>query len=104
MSTNENRMAPTKRKTQMLGVALKLAETIGFEALTRDKIAEACGLSAAMVNVRFGTMTNIRRDVLRAAVQNKSLTVIAYGIVTQHPAVKKIDPELKEQALKSLSN
>ena len=92
-----------QHKTEMTTAALKLAEKIGFENLTRDNIAEACGVSPALINFRFGTMTDMRRSILRAAVKSESLKIVAYAIATHHPVSKKISPELRKRALDKLA-
>lgn len=102
-ATRENRMPPKKRQTEMIQTALELAEKIGFGNLTRENIGHACGLVPSMVNARFGTMTEMRRTIIRAAIKNETLPVIAYLIATNHPAAKNIPSDLKFRALAHLT-
>lgn len=57
------RMEPGERTTQMLNFAVAIAEKDGLNALTRRVVAEAAGVTKAMVNLRFGGI-----DALRGAV------------------------------------
>lgn len=93
-----------QNKTAMIDAALKRAEAVGFANLTRNEVADACGISPALVSGRFGTFTEMKRDILRAAVKKESLGVIAYALAVGHPICKKISPELKARASAHLSS
>ena len=88
----------SKNKTAMIEAALTRAECVGFANLTRVEIADACGVSPALVSLRFGTLASMKRDVIRAAIRKESLPVIAYLMAVKDPACKKITPELKARA------
>lgn len=97
------RLKPTDRKTQILDAALAVAEKRGYAHVTRDEIAVEAGCAPALVSHYLGTMQNTRRDIMRAAIRNRVLPVIAQGLAAQDPHAKKAPDELKQAALDSLA-
>lgn len=59
------RMDPTARKAQIEGVLLKLAKKGGIDALTRNAISEAAGVSVGLVTRYFGTMPELHTHVAK---------------------------------------
>ena len=55
-SVSKTRANPELRKEHILSVAVTMAETDGYSKITRDKIAEAAGVSMGLVTRYFGTM------------------------------------------------
>jgi len=99
---NNKRMKPEARSEEIVAAGLRLAKANGWKSLTRDGVATEAGVSFAMVNVRFGTMTQLKRAVMREAIRREELRVIAQGYVSDDPTALKIDSELKTRALQSL--
>lgn len=96
------RMAPKERKAEILEAALKVATVCGFTTFTRAQVADEAGISPASVNKYFTTMAQLRRDVMRAAVREGSLKLIAQGIVLGDKQALKAPDELKARALASV--
>lgn len=86
------------RTRDLLAVALRLAAADGWRALTRDGIARAAGVSYALVTVRLGTMDAIRRAVMRLAVKERCVAVVAEGLVAGDKHARKADAELRALA------
>ncbi len=99
---NNKRMNPETRSEGIIEAGLRLAKAHGWKSLTRDGVATEAGVSFAMVNVRFGTMTQLKRAVMREAIRRRELKVVAQGYVSDDPTALKIDDELKSAALQSL--
>ncbi len=99
---NNKRMNPETRSDEIVAAGLRLAKNNGWKSLTRDGVATEAGVSFAMVNFRFGTMTQLKRAVMREAIRREELRVIAQGYVSDDPTALKIDVELKTRALSSL--
>lgn len=97
------RLTPEVRKAQLIDVALKLASKHGLANLRRDQIAEAAEVSPALVSHCLGTMTEMRRTIMRQAVARQVLPVIAEGIVAKDKAALKAPPDLKQRALAALA-
>jgi AcrR family transcriptional regulator len=95
-------LKPEVRKQLILDVAVERAAKLGFDKLRRDDVAEHAEIANGLVTLYFNTMTQLRRAVMRAAVQRKILPIIAHGLVIKHPEALKADEETKQQALASL--
>lgn len=96
------RVNPHDRKRQILTAAVNLAQTDGFHNITRDGIAIAAGVSTGLVTRHFGTMIALRRAVMRAAINQEILEIVAQGLSIGDPCALKAPPELKIDAAKSL--
>lgn len=102
MSTT-TRMAPKERKAEILQAALQCAADHGFQRFTREQVAVRLDISPALVNRYFSTMAELRRDVMRAAVRQRVLRVVAQGIVAGDRHALKADSALRTEALASLA-
>lgn len=96
------RKAPSERKAEILQAALHCAAKHGFTTFTREHVANAAGVSPASVNVYFHTMANLRRDVMRAAVRDRVLGVVAQGLVMRDRHALKAPADLRAEALGSI--
>lgn len=85
----------TERAEHLLDVALKLAAADGLQALTRERIATAAGVSPALVSARLGTMDAMRRSVMRRAVQQRVVRVVAEGLVAGDKHAQRADQALR---------
>ena len=100
----QHRLKPAIRKEEIISAALELAEKSHYQKITRNQIAKAAGVTGPAVQYHFKTMTQIRRDIMRAAVKQERLRVIAQGLVAEdHRAVSGASPELKKRALDALA-
>lgn len=93
---------PAERREQILDGAIEQAKAIGFTRITRDGVAAHCGLSAGSINLHFSTMTQLRRDVMRAAVKREILPIIAQGLAAGDAHARRAPAELKQRALATL--
>lgn len=92
------RLDPTVRTEQLLEVALAQATVHGWRGITHDLIATAAGVSRGLVVARLGTMEQIRRSVMRAAVRERCARVVAEGLAAGDKHARKADPALRELA------
>ena len=90
------------RRDAVLAAAIELAVRDGFHSITRDDVARQAGVGAGTVNLYYGTVPQLKRDVMRAAIRQKVLPIIAQGIVAQDPRALRAPDDLKRQALDSL--
>lgn len=97
------RLQPEVRKTQLLDVALRLATQKGLASLRRDQIAQAAGVSPGLVTERLGTMIEMRRAIMRAAVKSEVLPLIAEGIVCKDRTALKAPAALRARALAAIA-
>lgn len=92
------RLTKPDRTEQLLEVALALAASRGWSNMTRDAIAEAAECGGATVTLTLGTMTEIKRSVMRRAVRERCLPVVAEGLSRSDRTARKAPDDLKQEA------
>ena len=99
----QTRMRPALRKEDILAKALPLAARHGYASITRGQIAAAAGVSGPVLNYHFGTMAQLRRDLMRYAVRMGCLKVIAQGLTAGDAQARKAAPDIKRAALEDVA-
>lgn len=102
--TEKTRLSPKMRVEHLISVALDLCEKDGYTNVNRESIAKAANVSVSLITHYLGTMKNLRRDMMRHAIKQERLNVIAQGLTLKDPHALKAPPELQEKARKSLNN
>ena len=87
-------------KQRILKAAIKIASSQNFKAIPRDAVASLAKVANGAVNYHFGTVTGLKSEVMKHAVENEILTVIAEGLVDNHPVALTATAQLKEKAFK----
>lgn len=100
----KNRANPALRKDQILSVAVNQAKDVGYTKVTRDAVADAAGVSMGLVSRYFGTMKNLRRDIIRYAIRNDIAEIIAQGLANGDDHARKAPANLKAKAATLLAN
>lgn len=95
---HKTRANPALRKDHILSAAVAMAKEVGYCKLTRDSVAEAAGVSMGLVTRYFGTMPQLRRDVIRYAIRHGIPEIIAQGLVNRDDHATKAPDELKARA------
>jgi len=103
MATTRLRLDPKVRKAALLKVSLDLAAKHGIHHITRDMIALAGDVSPGLVSQYLGTMDALRKLVMREAVKQQVVPVVAQGIANRDRATLKVSDELKQKALAYLA-
>lgn len=98
---NRRRYKPEIRKEAIITAALYLAEQTHYRDLTRDQIGLRCGITGTAIMYHFGTMIKLRRDIMRAAVKQERLRVIAQGLIYNDTHARKASAELQQRAVAS---
>lgn len=98
-----NKMHPDKRAEDILTAAVDVASSSGVREMTREAVARHAGVSPALVSLRMGTMSELRRKVFRAAVQRRLLPLVAEGLALRVTACVKAPDDLKRAAAASLT-
>jgi AcrR family transcriptional regulator len=96
------RLDPTVRRAEILDAALRMSRLHGYREATRNDIAVAARCSEALVSSYWGTMIQLRRAVVRRAIEIGDLGLIAQAIVANDPHVSKAPRDLREAAVASL--
>lgn len=93
------RLKPEVRKEQVIEAALSLAAKSHYLEVGREEIASALGFSASTIRYHFKTLTQLRKEVVRAAVKQEHLAVIAQAVTANHPQAVKVSKALRRRAL-----
>lgn len=96
------RIRPTTQREDLIAAALAVARRDGYATMTREAIASEAGCSTGQVTTVLGTMPQLRRAVMRAAVARRDLQVIAQGIVAKDAHVRAAPLELRQRALQEV--
>lgn len=91
-------MNPDDRARSLLAAAVRDAAAKGWKTLTHQRVADAAGVSPALVKQRLGTKTQMLRRVMRAAVLERSVPVVAEGLALRDPHAMKAPVDLKKLA------
>ena len=90
----QTRLKPDDRREQIVSAALELAKDKNYSRVTRDEIAAALSISGPAVQHHFGTMTQLRRSVIRAACQRAAtMDPVGLRVVAQGLADGSIKPD-----------
>jgi AcrR family transcriptional regulator len=92
----------TDRKKQLLKAAVAVACTRGYQNVRLDDVASAAQCTRGLVLHHFATIAQLKRAIMRAAVNEKVLAIIAQGIVANDEQALKASPELRGAALDSV--
>lgn len=96
------RIAPEIRKQQLIDAAVNLAQTVGYHKVTLRAIAELVGVQPSLAVYYFSTMTQLRRAIMRTAIERKIISIIAQGLGAQDIHAHKAPDDLKQQAIEFL--
>lgn len=102
METKQRRMAPKDRKADIMSAALRAATKCGFANVRAKDIAEEADCAHGLMFSYFGTMAQMRRAVMRAAIKQEVLCIVAAGIALGDKDACKAPKELQDRALSSL--
>ncbi len=97
-------VSPTLRRAQILQAAMAVAVKVGYQKATRGMIASEAGITGGLITHYFGTMTQLKRALMRAAIQNETLEIIAQGLANGDDHARKAPAELKTKAATLLAN
>lgn len=97
------RMPPAERKTQLIAAAVRVAARDGYANMTREAVALAADVSPGLVSRYLGTMIALRRTVMRAAVKQGVVRVIAQGLAARDPYALKAPDSLRQAAAQTLT-
>lgn len=91
-------LSAEQRTNDILAAAVRVAERDGYSTLRRDAIAAEAGCTGGLVTIRLGTMDAVRRSVMRHAIRDRKLRIVAEGLAAKDRHALKAPPELREAA------
>ena len=98
------RLDPAIRKDQIIAAAVKLAQRDGYDNVRREGVARAAGVAPGLVSKYWGTMNQLRRAIMREAVNKENLIVLAQGLARKDTHAVRAPQELKDRAIASLAS
>lgn len=87
------------RVAQILDAAVQLAEEHGYTHVTREMIADMVACSPGLISKHMGTMQNLRRSIVSAAIARENLAIVAQALVDKHPKMNNACDDLKRRAM-----
>jgi len=101
--TRAARINPKHRQKLILDAAVKLSSMIGYENITRDAVAEIADVSSPLVGKYFGRMSELKNAVIREAIIQENVQIIAQGIISKNTYTKRINVKLRHKVIEYLS-
>lgn len=96
------RIDPKMRRDMILLAAVNVAREEGLGNVTRSAVAAEANVSDGLVTSYFSTMKQLRRAVMRYAIQHEVLEIVAQGVVAKDPQAMKAPESLRTAALAAL--
>lgn len=93
---------PWERKQDIMRAALRVAKREGYLNITRQLVSKECPCSTGLVSHYFGTIDNLRTELMHEAVRIVDLDVIAQGLAVNEHLLIDLDPKIKRAAALSL--
>lgn len=93
---------PLHSRDLLMGAALVVAARDGYRQMRREAIALQAGCSTGLISNYFGTMPQLRRAVMRAAVTRGDRVVLAQGLAAGDPNADHAETRAKRDALEAL--
>jgi len=95
----KNKQDHAAHRAHILRAALSLACRIGYAKVTQTAIADKAGVPSSLLPYYFGTMTQLRRDLMREAIHTECLPVIAQGVASRDRHALRAPLALRLRAL-----
>lgn len=103
-TVSKKRLSKDDRKDYLLRKAVEYAKDHGYTSITGVVLAKHADISPSLVTHYFGTMKQLKRAVMRAAIVQEVPEIIAQGLSMGDPNAKKAPVELKALAATLLVN
>ena len=100
--TAEKRLNPKVRKETIIIAAFRVARKPGgWSRMTRAAIAKEAHCAEGLISKYLGSMDSVRRIIMKRAIKNEYMELIAQGIASGEPAAMALSPVLKHKAISS---
>lgn len=93
------RLKPDERKQQIIFAAIEMAMlNSGYKSITRDGVAVLAKCSMGLINHYFGTVEELREEVIKRAIALELPSLIAEAILDRSSLVEEINDDLRAKA------
>ena len=103
MNVKRLRLEPSERADNILAAAVAVALRDGFRGLTRDQVAAEANSSVGLIYTYYRSMDALRDEVMRVAVRDKHLDIVAQGVAGGNLIAARAPAELRRAALQTLA-
>ena len=104
VALTRERLSPELRRDHLLGVALEMAEADGgYLSVSVKSLAEKAGVSSGLVSNYFDSRVNLHRAMMKKAIEEENLQIIAQGVINRDATAMKAPKELQELALQRVA-
>ena len=90
------------KRENVLIVATSLASSVGYQNITREDVAQSAFTSAGTVSGLFGSMEQLKQEVVKFAIANACLPVIAQALAARNKLAMCIPDELKRKVAEAM--
>ncbi len=90
------------RRASILALALPLAEKHGYATIPQDVLLEQAGVVHSRFAQLWRPVSKFRSDLMKLAVAERNLRVLAQGLAARHPVALAAPAELRRAAAESL--
>ena len=91
------------RIKQITAVAMLIASTkVNYKSVNHKDVASKSGISSSTVRRYFNTREMLHDAIIKQAVKDGNLSIIAQGVVDGHRHTRRVSKQVKNKALQSL--
>jgi len=92
-----------ERKDEIMSAAMTLASKPGgFGRVTLVEVAKLVGCTHQLILHYYSTVTQFKRDIVREAIRQENLQILAQALILNDQHAKKAPDELKRKVFNSL--
>lgn len=94
-------------KESILEAAVKVAARKGLGKFNRFDVAKEAGIiptSASIISFHYGNMVKLKTAIVRHAIDNEVLPIVADAMSMGHPLARGAPPRLRNKAALALAN
>jgi AcrR family transcriptional regulator len=96
-------MKDAKREL-ILNAAVECAKLVGYLNIQRADIAQRADVATGTVNKYFGTMNQLKRAVMRHAIEKDINDIVFQGIANKDKQAMKLTPERRREICLTATN
>jgi len=90
------------KRENVLIVATSLASAVGYQNITREEVAQSSFTSPGTVSGLFGSMEQLKQEVVKFALDNACLPVIAQALANRNKLAMAASENLKRRAMEMM--
>jgi AcrR family transcriptional regulator len=90
------------KRENVLIVATSLAASVGYQNITREDVAKSAFTSPGTVSGLFGSMEQLKQEVIKFSINNTCLPVIAQALAARNKLAMGISDDLKRRVAEAM--